>query len=116
MNDPIVAFIMTRLDEDEAVALAAIDDDNGNDCGLEGAAWLTDGRQLPRFGDPLAAMARRFAVPRRILREVERKRGLLTDIQVAAAFSPSLSVSMLSEMAGMWSDHADFRPEWSVTA
>jgi hypothetical protein len=76
--DELVAFVRRCLDEDERVARAAIADDCGQDGGFEDADWLTD-RDLPTttFGDAAAAMIRRFAVPRRVLAEVEAKRQLL---------------------------------------
>ncbi|HET7055733.1 MAG TPA: hypothetical protein VFI12_04670 [Thermomicrobiales bacterium] len=64
-----------QLAEDDRVARAAIADDGGLDGGFENATWLTDVRLIkPRFGDDAAAMIRRFAVPRRVLAEVERER------------------------------------------
>lgn len=74
----IVEFLRIRLDEDERVARAAIAGDCGQDGGFEDADWLTDpSRVRPSFGDAAADLIRTFAVPARVLREVEAKRLLI---------------------------------------
>lgn len=80
-TDELITWLRAQLDEDERVARGAIADDLGQDGGFEDASWLDDPEsRLTKFGRPAAAMIRRFAVPRRVLAEVEAKRRVLDEI------------------------------------
>ena len=123
--DDLIAFVTARLDEDEAAAQAASGDEWKPRADV-GGHWVMPASPgsaaLAEALAPELAVAQAHAAhiarhdPARALREVERKRGLLTDITVAAEYSPSLADSMLSELAGIWSDHPDYRPEWAPGA
>lgn len=129
----IIDFIEARLAEDEAIAQASIADDQGDDGGLE-YEYLTSGRiQRPRFGEPLAKLVTTFAVPRRVLREVEAKRrvmarhcpGMRTRDYVYCRDCPGDQDGFpevpidecpeLRDIAAVYSDHPDFDPNWSTT-
>lgn len=126
MIDELIAFTKARLDEDEAIARAAIKDDNGNDEGLANARWLTDGRRLPRFAGDLARMARTFAVPGRELRSIEAKRAILARYEdcLARMEDPEYSQMaanierqeyedwILPNLAMTWADHPEYEPAW----
>ncbi len=118
-ND-LLDFLRARLDEDERVARAAITDDGGQDGGFEDAQRLTDGTVLPRFGLAAADLISAFAVPRRVLREVEAKRRLLEQFRlrgdsVRRTTRPSSGGvwdDLLRMLALPYSDHPDCRVEW----
>jgi hypothetical protein len=70
----IIEFLTAQLDEDERIARAAIADGGDQDGGFEDAEKDLTTLFPPRLGDDAARMISVFAVPRRILREVEAKR------------------------------------------
>jgi hypothetical protein len=75
VTDDLLKFLRARLDDEERVAREAIADDGDQDGGFEDATWLNDpDSPFTKFGDAAAAMIRTFAVPRRVLAEVDAKR------------------------------------------
>jgi hypothetical protein len=127
MSD-LVEFLWARLAGDERIACAAIADDCGQDDGFGDADWLTDvARVRPRFGDAAAALIREFAVPARVLREVEAKRWIIDEHEVADqgcetcgnydptglhAHETDGPCATLRLLALPYADHEDFREEW----
>ena len=136
-TDDIAAFLNARLDEREAAAQAAAK--------YPGRDWITlagrDNREatvMQDGGNPIAwiddgdamAVATHMAShdPRRILREVEAERAIVTRCTaVLTSFDdrenglwPDVSRrersharSTLRDLAAVYSDHADCQPEWA---
>lgn len=112
------AFIEARLDEDERAAnkAARFPYDHPLDAPWERARIAVE-RRAAASSDPHIARQN----PARSLREVAAKRAIL---QAAADYSPELEHGdngewaldfALRALASAWSDHQDFRPEWSTT-
>ena len=77
------SFLLQCIDEDEAVARDAINDDMGSDEGFTNRyEYLTDDR-FPRIAEDAARMITRFAVPRRILAECKAKRAIVEHLRMA---------------------------------
>lgn len=127
-QDDLTAFITARLDEDEAIAKAAAN-----------RHWLTDDNIITLHpehdGDgfmswPTRADAQHAANhdPARVLREVAAKRAIVARYERGAAgelpewtagrelIQAALAVlrAALSDLASTWSDHPDYRCEWSI--
>ena len=130
MTDVWAAFVAARLDEDEAAAKAATP-----------GPWHAAGEDiLSRAGDPYwtgacaanaagadaAHIARHD--PARVLREVKAKRAIMAMWEhenMPSVYQPEPEVQelinerrdtiemVLCEMAAVWSDHPDYRPEWT---
>lgn len=124
-----VDFVTARIAEDERIARAAIADDCDQDGGYEDAEWLTT-KCLPRFADDAAKMVRTFAVPRRILRDVEAKRRHIARWRYIDSLIPGTDdrivrndllsvrrayVLVVTDDASTYADHPDFRSEWQET-
>ena len=113
MTADLVAFLNARLDEDEAHARRGEE--------VFAAGWpdyqtfdspeLTDaGRYLDHFG------------PARVLREVEAKRAILAEHQAVCKLADLTGQEIgflgwyrewvLKNVAAVYSDHPDYRPEW----
>ena len=139
-------FLATRLDEDETTARAAIDDDRGEAGGFEDAFDRLTGRAgtptdfVPRFGDAAARMITRYAVPARVLREVEAKRAIMAEHPLISAqdvwgrdidglacetcdVEPDMMLGgvemvrsdgcpTLRHLAAIYQDHTDYDPAW----
>jgi hypothetical protein len=124
------AFIEARLAEDEATARAATDD--GRDIG----SWFVGERwnvyhsevQEPDGSNELVVYGNRLPEsehiarhdPARVLREVAAKRARLELADKIGAerghpFWAYAAEQLLKLEAAVWSDHADYRPEWSTT-
>lgn len=108
MSD-IVEFLRARLHEDERLALNVLDTDD--------AWWVTrlhlsqdlDPVQTHREDSDLTALARHFDRAR-MLREIAAKRQMLA---WAEAMAPEMAVSLLELLALPYSEHPDYRQEWS---
>jgi hypothetical protein len=139
----LIEFLTARLDEDEAVALAAsqgnweVDDpeyprtihaDDYETEVVSGGRWGGESSVFDSGKDPLH-IARHD--PARVLREVAAKRAILADIVPAmngadeqinsewgiGPMDPAdyESVELLRLLALPYSDHPDFDPNWSTT-
>lgn len=128
----IVEFLTARYDEEEAVVLAAIKDDGGQDGGLEDAFdRLTKSRNVagplafePRFGEPLARMIVRNT-PRRALADLASKRAILAEygrIALSAETYPNAPnfssliamTTVVRLLAQPFADHPDYDPAWAA--
>ena len=107
----LVAFLRARLDEDEAAAKT------GSDPG-----WRSDGPYLGWVAGGIAAQfkwttdaahAARHD-PARVLREVAAKRAILDEAEseLADDLAAVMPRDRLRHLAAVYSDHADYRPEW----
>jgi hypothetical protein len=108
MGDDLAAFVTARLDEDEAIAKAALD----NALGIEGELAQQAGPCVGETG--YAHIARHD--PARVLRQVEAVRALLAAYQpsgqgVAYTLEAGLEFA-LGHLAAAWSDHPEYRAEW----
>lgn len=77
----LTEFLLARIAEDEAVAQAAIEDDQGQTEGMEDSFDLLTGRAdwfgaptLPKYADDIARLIVHTAVPARVLADCEAKR------------------------------------------
>ena len=129
----IVEFLTARLDEEAAMAQAAIAADDGRDGGFEDAFdMLTKGPDvagvlafLPRFGDAAAQMIV-WNTPRRVLADVAAKRAILADHKTVHGWpddEPSCwrcnpdtdyPCPTLQVLVQPYSDHPDFDAAWKV--
>ncbi|MFI9618122.1 DUF6221 family protein [[Kitasatospora] papulosa] len=133
MSDALVAFLKTRLDEDERVARACAGD----------GTWTVEGLEV--YGPDLSGEVRAHAArqdPARTLREVEAKRALLAEYGAAVAAREEAStvlqktrasgwdpimaeleeasaihkrdalLGVLRLLATVYTDHPDYLPEW----
>ena len=132
----LTEFIAARLDEDEASATAAADsgrwyiDVDGNvqdeDTHGGGSAYVAVGPWDGGIDDACAAHIVRHD-PARVLREVDAKRKILTEIvplvdsmdswiqeSMGAHDAPPLgeSEALLRILAAAWSDHPDYDQGW----
>lgn len=125
------AFLLARLAEDEAVALAAIEDDGGSDEGFSGQydamvrAPSGIGIAQGGFGEPAARLVATFAHPARVLADVKATRRLVTmhgpsDERnrwcdyckgTEHAEFPCETVRILAQP---YADHPDFDPSWRL--
>ena len=128
--DDLAAWLTQVWDEQEAIVLAAIKDDGGQDGGLEDSFdVLTRGRDQagplafePRFGEPLARMMVRNT-PRLALARIAADRQILAACQrVYRAKDPEygdgshdLADEILSLLAQPYAERGGFRDEWRVT-
>lgn len=81
MSD-LTDFLLARIAEDEAVARAMVEDNDGDDTGLEGMFDdLTTPGTVPwlrgALSDEFAAMMARYVAPARVLRECQAKRTII---------------------------------------
>lgn len=126
MSDDLVAFIEARLAEDEQAAHAC--DQKIWHAGSAWAADLIDPLPSQRRDHPgYIPMITRADVdhiarhdPSRALREVEATRQrIVLALKIAAErghpFWPYAGEQLLKLEAAPYSDHPDFRPEWSPT-
>jgi hypothetical protein len=105
----IMAFLNARLDEDEAIARAAVSFDYGV------SDWCDD-------GDPVNAHIARHD-PARVLRDIAAKREILRRATFGGklpriAPTPTLAVEVLDRVVALlaqaYSDHPDYDPAWAV--
>ena len=121
----LVAFLNARLDSDEAIARKVESDPNAPDWD----SW-PEVHSLETTSDDVVVTA----TPARVLREVEAKRRILAlhqprqmdRWQVCAhcrPVDPECPDDLTSEpwpcrtlrtLTGVWSDHPDYDPEWSL--
>jgi hypothetical protein len=118
----LVEFLRARLDEDKWAARNAAADHPSWTYDPEQFAVYTDGYPIAshRFGDPLAEVdgvhiARHD--PARVLREVEAKRRLISEILAeceGAGFDHRRGIygKVLRSLAAPYADHPDYREEW----
>ena len=119
MSD-LVEFLRARLDEDEAVALAAANEKDGATWDAyfiyrEGIGISTDGPVEERDGyishhEETAHISRHD--PARVLREVEAKRRVLWLLEGGDAYECSVMEPAIKALASIYSDHPDYRDEW----
>lgn len=120
----IAEFLTARLDEDELMAVAAIDDDSGQDGGFEDA--YEDlirppsgvGTAQGGFGQAMARMIV-WNTPRRVLADVAAKRAIL---QAWAARGEDDHPAISAHRTGLWlaiqhlaqpyAEHPDFDESW----
>lgn len=117
----LTEFLLARIAEDEALARAAIDDDQGQDGGFEDAFDKLTTQFRPRFGEAAARMIV-WNTPRRVLAECAAKRAILDEYDgltfesrsVMDSWEPYRSVmrTVLFQMAGVYRDHPDFNQNW----
>jgi hypothetical protein len=122
----LTEFLTARLDEDEAMAKAA-DEDWAPSAALPRDTHLVYGLEHAGFG--LAYQG--FALvhdPARVLREVAAKRAILMRYADCltrtedAAYPNGVAMDQVREyddfvlpnLAAIWSDHHDYRPEWAT--
>jgi hypothetical protein len=134
MSDDLIAFLRARLAEDEATARAVAWDGSGNSLswGLAASATVEVGNDEFNTDDRTVANHIVNHDPARVLREVEAKRRILTDVvsemdsmtdQIhlewgAGPLDPTTreSLILLRLLALPYADHPDFRDEWRPTA
>lgn len=113
--DELVAFIRARLDEDQANAWAVHD---------------VARCDVLQFEEDAVAFARLSSdcdcgMPARVLSGVEAKRRILNDLIPKIAHADELvdrewgsnddcAGNLVRLLAGEWSDHPDYRAEWTV--
>lgn len=125
MND-LAVFVTARLDEDEAVA---------RDAYYEGQRWISEEEGVYRWPDDqlpddLVQMADRKRdashiarwEPARAIREVEGFRKIVTEHEAVTRLATLTGQELgflgwyrewvLKNLAGIWSDHPDYREEW----
>jgi hypothetical protein len=123
MTEPRIAWLLAQVDADERIALAAIADDGGQDRGFEDATEnLTSGRfHVPRFAPAAAKMITTYAVPRRVLAEVDAKRRILDEYERYASerrramggWDTSREISpVLSALALPYADRDGYDEHW----
>ena len=136
MDDDLIAFIKARLDEDEAIARAAGQDDlartwTGNDNGYRGGGQVTDGhgeKVVYDEGAPDTAQALHIARhdPARARREVEAGRRIMARYEdcldrmedpeypasIARDQAREYEDFVLPNLAMAWSSHPEYRREW----
>ena len=128
MTGDLIAFLNARLDEDEAAAKGAAGDvweyrDTWVWCGPFEVADIFGGADMEEIGGHIARHD-----PARVLREVTAKRAIVTRYAaVRRAFGDregglwpdvtrrekSHAYATLCDLAGIWSDHPDYRDEWA---
>lgn len=111
----ITDFLNARIAEDEAVALAAVEDDGGSDEGFSGQYENLIrppsgvGYAQGGFGDAAARMIATYAVPARILAECAAKRAVVEECRED-------NEVVLFSLAAVYADHDEYRDEWRVGA
>ena len=121
-------FLMQRIAEDEAVAQAAVDDDGGETGGMEDSFDQLTGRAkwcgvevIPKYGDDLARLIVRTAVPARVLAECETKRRIVElhdpvddkpDGWCNRCDGDGWPCGTMAALALPYADHPAFRAEW----
>ena len=128
MTGDLIAFLNARLDEDEAAAKGAAGDvweyrDTWVWCGPFEVADIFGCADMEEIGGHIARHD-----PARVLREVTAKRAIVTRYAaVRRAFGDregglwpdvtrrekSHAYATLCDLAGIWSDHPDYRDEWA---
>jgi hypothetical protein len=94
-------------------ARRAIADDGDQDGGFEDATWLNDpDSPFTKFGDAATAMIRTFAVPRRVLAEVDAKRRILE--WLTPVDRTGMAGVLLRTLALPYASHTDFCAEWKL--
>lgn len=136
--DDLTAFIAARLDEDEAMALAAATDVSrlaGRANWTSEAAMVTDAEDLdwaicdlsPYVDDECLARHIARHDPARVLREVTAKRAILARYERGAAgdlpewtagreliiAGLAMLEGVLRDLAVAWSDHPHYQPAWA---
>lgn len=117
----LTEFLLARIAEDESEARAATpgpwiwDDDNLiSAASPDEAVVITDGGAYPPTGETADFIATHS--PDRVLAECEAKRRIVADPepQYRADYHGwhITKQSMLRYLAAVYSDHADYRPEW----
>lgn len=112
----LIEFLTARLDEDEAVARAAV--------GVADEPGYLLGREvIVPFPDHVTAglMADRFASPARVLQEVAAKRALLADhggpdpehIYCCTCADEVYPCPPVRYVASVYADHDDYDPAWA---
>src|SRR6476620_8959445 len=102
--DPLVTFLLARLDEDEEAA----------------RTHLLGGEILPFESIVQAADHRARHGPLRVLREVVAKRAVVqmwrdrprVQRDRIGTKCPDVAVGLIEAMAAVFADHPDFEPEW----
>jgi hypothetical protein len=119
----LTEFLLARIAEDEALALAAIEDDDGEDGGLEDEFGRLTRRAgtptdfSPSFGDACARMIV-WNTPRRVLAECEAKRQIVRlhtgSVQDCVGHDDPANPACptLRALALPYADHEDHQPEW----
>jgi hypothetical protein len=120
----LVDFLLARLAEDESTARAAIDDDGGETGGFEDA--YEDLIRPPSgvgiaqggFGEAAARMIATYAVPSRVLREVEAHRRVVTaSAWILETYRGGtlcdFAYEALFALASVYNAHPDYREEWT---
>jgi hypothetical protein len=104
MTDDLTAFLNARLAEDEAVANAAAS-------AALASYWLPS---EPSADPGYAAFRLHVAShdPFRVLREVEAMRKILAD-RWGGPDHQDMWEHHVRLLAAIWSDHPDYRPEWT---
>ena len=121
MSEPtLTEFLLARIAEDEALALAAVEDDGGEDGGLEDAYEELIrppsgvGSASGGFGEALARLMV-HSTPRRMLAECEAKRRIVEIVaQLGGHYEPTanrLAPGILRALALPYADHAEFREQ-----
>lgn len=110
----LIDFLAARVEEDRALAQAAIEDINGEDCHFD--TW-----------NPHLANHFRRHDPTRILREVAAKRALLElhgrshecstydhngDVDSCSWYLNPTDCSTLLALAAVYNDHPDYQQDW----
>lgn len=119
MSD-LAAFLLARLDEDEAVAKdarnawpeSADSDDADPDSALANRHALYE---VPNDLRPARHVARHD--PARVLREVGAMRRVIRLLGTSGQYGPvewDPDDEILLAMAAVWSGHPDYDPEWSA--
>lgn len=113
---PIVEFLRARLDEDRALAEAA----GGDDWRLQdhpsdtGAVYDSKGEPVVYDeGSPTEEQSAHIARhdPDRVLRQTSVLRGR---VDLWSKMAGSHARACLRDLAAIWVDHPDYRPEWKL--
>lgn len=129
----ITDFLLARVEEEEAMARAAITDDRGNDSGFADAFDRLTGREMlalhgMRFADAAARMIV-WNTPRRVLAECKAKRAVLdlhfecrwagvpsgcSVCRTLRAIPDTYPCMTVRALAAAYVDHPDYSQEWKI--
>jgi len=135
MSGHLAAFYRARLDDDEAAAKAAASESDGAVWEFadyeSGVSPVSPGSVTPvavgayGFMDPAQGAHIARHDPARVLRDVEAGRALLADLQETEVCldrgyteltrgSQLTLLTQVRQRAAVYSDHPDYRPEWTL--
>lgn len=107
MTDDLIEFLRARLDEDRLTVREA-----------NTSPEMVTGIPRSYAEAPVAIHIARFANPDRVLREIEAKREIVEDCEnIIGGWNEesvkAFAMDMLRNLAKVYNDHPDYRPEWT---